>query len=103
VRDAQPVGLDAVDLAQTDAMNLPGRESADGGAAADVVQIPVLAAGQRGNAERGASVGRVVRGNESGKGLVGGQNFVGDGIRDCLGQSLLFFRGYAGRIFLGRP
>ena len=71
----------ALDLLEADLMNLVRREIADGGAAADVVQVALLAAGQRGNAERGAAVGRIVRGDEGGEGPIGRQDFVGDRVR----------------------
>ena len=83
-------------------MNLVRSQIADGGAAADIVQVARLAAGQRGDAERGASVRRVVRGNEAGEGLVGRQDLVGDRLGDRLGQSLLVVGRNAGRKFLRR-
>jgi hypothetical protein len=46
VRNGQHVGLNAIDLFQSDLVNLRGGQAADRGAAADVVQIACVAAGQ---------------------------------------------------------
>jgi len=47
-------------------------EIADGGAATDVVPVALLATEQRGDGERGAAVGSVLRGNETAKDPVAG-------------------------------
>ena len=50
-RDDQHFAFDAIDLAQADRVNLVRGQGADGGAAADVVEVALLAAGQRGHAQ----------------------------------------------------
>ena len=76
-------------------------EIADGGAATDVVPVALLATEQRGDGERGAAVGSVLRGNETAKGPVCRQYFVGDRLCDGFAQALLLLRGDAGRKFFG--
>ena len=62
-------------------------EIADGGAATDVVPVALLATEQRGDGERGAAVGSVLRGNETAKDPVCRQYFVGDRLCDGFAQA----------------
>ena len=86
---------------QADLVDLLGGEVADGGAAADVVAVAGLAAGQRGDGQRGAAVRGVLGGDEGGEGLVGGQDLGVDGVGDLFGEPLLVLGRDARRELVG--
>jgi hypothetical protein len=85
--DDQHLGLDAVDFAEAELVDLI-RRHVRGGAGVDVVFVALLAVGQRGDGEGGAAVRGVFRAQEGSEGLVGGDDIVVDGVGDLLGQAL---------------
>ena len=98
VSDTHHLGLNAVDLAETELVYLI-RCHVCGGAGVDGVLITPLAVGQRSDRERGAAFRGVFGAQESGEGFVRGDHFGVDAVGNLLGQALLLLRGDIGRIF----
>src|ERR1700687_1238685 len=99
--DSSHLGLDAVDLAQTELVYLVWLH-ASGSPAIDIVFVALLAVRQRGDREGSAAFGGVFRAEEGGQSLVGGDDVSVNGVSDLLGQALLVIEGDAFRILLCR-
>ena len=99
--DYRHLRLDALDLAETQLVDLVGGH-VRGGAAVNVVLVALLAVRQRSHGERGAAVRSVFRAQKGSEGLVGGKDIGLDGGGDLLRQTLLVFRRDFRRIFLCR-
>ena len=78
------------------------RRHVGGRPAVDVVFVAFLAIRQRGDSQSCTAFGSIFRTEESGEGLVGGDDVNVDGVSDLLGQALLVFRGDGRRILLCR-
>ena len=99
---ARHLGLDAVDLAETELVDLV-RRHVGRGPGVDVVLVALLAVWQREvTAERGTAVRGVFRAQEGGEGPVSGNDVDVDGVGDLLGQALLVFEGNVRRILFCR-
>ena len=91
-RDDKHVGFNPIYFPQTDLIDLVRSQCADGGAAAYVIQVAPLTAGQRDDSQSSAPVRRVLRSDEITECLVCGQNLAGDHLRYLYGQALLIIR-----------
>ena len=92
---------DAVDLLEADLVDLGGSEVSGGEAAKGGLVAP-LAAAEGVDGKRGAGVGDVVRGDESGELLVGRENLVVDRGGDLVRETILFGVGKVCGEFLER-
>src|ERR1700687_226645 len=99
--DCGHLGLDAVDFAETELVDLV-RSHVGGRAAVDVVLISLLAGWERGNGKSGPAVWGIFGTKESSEGLVGGDDIGVNSGADLLRQTLLLFWGDASGVLLCR-